>query len=121
LWLQCVNCKHHGDLSARPATCEAFPDGIPEEIYHPELGHTKVCEGANGIRLNPIDVGFSQMAVPHPAREQAFAYWLGRYQRLLGYTQPSFDFERSNEKWRAWWRGYQDGENGNPVPDEYKA
>ena len=32
-------------------TCDAFPKGIPKEIYTGEFDHTKELKGDNGIRF----------------------------------------------------------------------
>lgn len=34
--------------------CEAFPDGIPEEIYSGEKAHDEPIEGDNGLRYLSI-------------------------------------------------------------------
>ena len=44
----CMYCKHkHVD----GATCEAFPNGIPDEILMMENDHTEPFEGDNGIQF----------------------------------------------------------------------
>ena len=44
---QCFNCIYYlGDFK-----CEAFPKGIPREIYTGSFNHTKEYKGDNGIRF----------------------------------------------------------------------
>ena len=51
---QCFRCKHlHGDESRM--TCDAFPEGIPDELVHDTRDHKKPFTGDNGIRFEPID------------------------------------------------------------------
>lgn len=45
----CVNCKHFHD--EKGATCDAFPEGIPDEIYIEGHDHRKPFKGDNGIRF----------------------------------------------------------------------
>ena len=47
----CVDCKH---LHPKGTTCEAFPDGIPDEIYLYGDKHTKPFDGDSGIRFEPV-------------------------------------------------------------------
>ncbi len=44
---QCIMCKHY----RLPQTCEAFPDGIPKEIFTCEHDHREPYPGDNGIRF----------------------------------------------------------------------
>ena len=47
---QCLDCLHNnGDFK-----CEAYPNGIPEEIYTGKHDHSKPFKGDNGIRFLPI-------------------------------------------------------------------
>jgi hypothetical protein len=49
--LQCPDCLHYrGDFK-----CEAFPEGIPEEIYTGEHDHTLGFKGDNGIRFESLE------------------------------------------------------------------
>lgn len=58
---QCGSCKHfHGldypDENGRfpdKVTCDAFPNGIPQEIYSDKIKHTKPYPGDNGIQYEP--------------------------------------------------------------------
>jgi len=45
----CFYCKHL--LSPENRTCEAFPNGIPLEIWNGDNDHTKPYEGDNGIQF----------------------------------------------------------------------
>jgi len=46
----CAYCKHkHEDTP----TCEAFPDGIPDEILMMKNDHTEPFEGDHGIQFEP--------------------------------------------------------------------
>ena len=45
----CLLCKHL--TSDIDRTCEAFPDGIPIEIWNGDNDHTKLYKGDNGIRF----------------------------------------------------------------------
>jgi len=48
---KCFECKYlHGDR-----TCEAFPDGIPDDIWWGENEHTKPYPEDNGFRFSPIE------------------------------------------------------------------
>jgi len=49
---QCALCqnKHEGKL-----TCEAFPDGIPDEIIQNKKLHIEPIIGDNGIRFKPYN------------------------------------------------------------------
>lgn len=48
---QCVLCRHYQCALA----CEAFPDGIPEEIITGEFDHTQPHAGDHGIRFEPVE------------------------------------------------------------------
>lgn len=50
---QCVTCArfHVSDLS-----CDAFPDGIPEEIIAGRFDHTQPYPGDNGLLYEPVNV-----------------------------------------------------------------
>jgi len=49
----CVYCKHkHED-----ATCEAFPDGIPDEVLAMENDHSEPIDGDHGIQFEPAYEG----------------------------------------------------------------
>ena len=52
----CTQCKHVDPITGilsktNKATCEAFPDGIPDEIWFGKNDHTQPYEGDNGIQF----------------------------------------------------------------------
>lgn len=49
----CVECKHlhHGLMGWK---CDAYPDGIPDEIFWGDVDHHKPYEGDHGIQFEPI-------------------------------------------------------------------
>jgi hypothetical protein len=54
----CYRCKHiHTDAPDEVVTeaCDAFPKGIPDEIFWGAFDHTQPFEGDNGIRFEEID------------------------------------------------------------------
>jgi hypothetical protein len=48
---QCDICKHRRE----GWTCQAFPDGIPEQIQNNEHDHRQPYPGDNGIQFEPIE------------------------------------------------------------------
>lgn len=51
--VQCVTCLFYRGLGE----CEAFPGGIPQEIFTGERDHTEPIEGDNGIQWKPLNEG----------------------------------------------------------------
>jgi hypothetical protein len=59
---QCIFCTHWRKDGLGP-TCNAFPDGIPEEVLTNGHDHRKKYAGDNGIRFSSVgDVGDRFMA-----------------------------------------------------------
>lgn len=57
----CWACKHLRADSAvvdgwMVSTCDAFPDGIPTQIFIDGFDHRKEFGGDNGVRFEPITV-----------------------------------------------------------------
>jgi DNA-binding transcriptional ArsR family regulator len=56
---QCAFCKHAWDRSRRGepprARCEAFPDGIPDEILWNRVPHDVPYPGDHGIQFEPVE------------------------------------------------------------------
>jgi hypothetical protein len=49
--ISCATCLHfHDDDNRETATCDAFPDGIPEQILTGEVDHKSPFPNDNGIR-----------------------------------------------------------------------
>ncbi len=52
----CLQCKHYDKSEDRETIrCDAFPDGIPDEILYTGFIHTNPYPGDNGIRFEPIE------------------------------------------------------------------
>jgi hypothetical protein len=63
----CLSCAH-----LRPSTdetkidsCDAFPNGIPREIYFGGRSHRRPYPGDHGIRFEPV-AGFVDAGAPEP-------------------------------------------------------
>lgn len=52
-FFQCTCCKNLIDGEKR--VCEAFPEGIPEELWMGRVSHEKAYEGDNGVRLELVE------------------------------------------------------------------
>jgi len=49
----CMYCKHfHVDEAG--FKCDAFPDGIPDEIIKSGVPHTEPYEGDSGVQFEPL-------------------------------------------------------------------
>ena len=55
---QCTACAHLDRQAEQQQLCNAFPSGIPDEIWTNEVAHTDSYPGDKGIRLEliPLDV-----------------------------------------------------------------
>lgn len=55
---QCTACTHLDREAQASHLCNAFPDGIPPEIWTNEVAHTRGYPGDHGIHLEliPLDV-----------------------------------------------------------------
>ncbi len=54
----CPVCKHyHGNnqIEFLIGTCDAYPDGIPIEVWKREINHIEPYSQDNGIQFEPID------------------------------------------------------------------
>lgn len=51
---QCLDCKH---FDVESSFCDAFPNGIPDEIFLGDHDHRNPYPGDNGILFEPIDNG----------------------------------------------------------------
>jgi len=50
----CIKCAHFQDLIEKPK-CNAFPDGIPDEIWEEGFNHRNPFPGDDGILFEPVD------------------------------------------------------------------
>ena len=55
---QCTACTHLDRQAADDLLCNAFPEGIPSEIWTNEVPHTQSYPGDHGVHLEliPLDV-----------------------------------------------------------------
>jgi len=51
----CVACRHFHRTNLAADTCDAFPAGIPAEIWQAKNDHHEPFPGDHGIRFEPID------------------------------------------------------------------
>lgn len=52
----CMWCKRFNEgkpTRTHPFVCEAFPDGIPDDIWHNEFNHRHPHEGDHGLQFEP--------------------------------------------------------------------
>lgn len=55
----CIGCKH---FHREGFTCDAFPNGIPDDILESRLDHRKPYPGDNGIQYEPVSAKAAAMA-----------------------------------------------------------
>ncbi|TQD23543.1 hypothetical protein [Methanolobus vulcani] len=51
----CTKCMHLHFTADMKHTCDAFPDGIPEEIWKGDNDHTKPYSGDNGLLFEVVE------------------------------------------------------------------
>ena len=55
---QCARCARYNEEETRILlSCEAFPDGIPDDIFFNTLDHTKPINGDHGLQFVEKAVG----------------------------------------------------------------
>lgn len=54
---QCVACSHLDRQEPEAAACDAFPEGIPQEIYTNHFDHHNPYPGDHGVHFDliPLD------------------------------------------------------------------
>ena len=51
----CTVCGHYDSKNASFKRCEAFPDGIPQEIFSGRNKHTQSYKGDKGIKFREVE------------------------------------------------------------------
>ena len=54
-WYKCLDCKHFRQNEDNVVICDAFPNGIPLEIFTEKVDHTRPYKDDNGIQFEPIN------------------------------------------------------------------
>ncbi|MBI4319417.1 MAG: hypothetical protein HY675_13090 [Chloroflexi bacterium] len=65
----CGGCRHLRDHGVNRA-CDAFPDGIPLEIWRGQNDHQRPYPGDHGIQFEPIDTPYMRQKFPEYFREK---------------------------------------------------
>jgi hypothetical protein len=55
----CMWCtrRHQERVFGQPATCDAFPEGIPDEIWKSQFDHRNPHPGDQGLQFDPKEPG----------------------------------------------------------------
>jgi len=53
----CADCKHFNSDDMTGNFCDAFPDGIPDDIFLCIIDHKEPYEGDGGIQYEPVASG----------------------------------------------------------------
>ena len=51
----CMTCKHYHFDNYTSMTCDAYQDGIPDEIIDGKFIHTVRYKGDNGLTYKPLE------------------------------------------------------------------
>lgn len=51
---QCIECQRFWTI-IDPPRCEAFPDGIPDDIWNGDFNHRNPYPGDNGIQFEKVE------------------------------------------------------------------
>lgn len=61
---QCATCARLRTPFPAPPVCEAFPDGIPDEVYHNGVDHRQPIAGDHGLQWTSNGEEFPEWAFP---------------------------------------------------------
>ena len=61
---QCISCKHYTGVRS----CQAFPEGIPVEVFTGKHDHRTAYPGDGGIRYEPLVSVAETPAAKGPAK-----------------------------------------------------